>query len=614
MQIPLKEFFKNSSKGSFSLSPDRTKIAFLDSYKERRNIYILDVETEEVEIITTQQRRNIYSYSWKNNDKILYTQDNNGDENDHVFLVDIKTKEEKDITPGEKLKVAGLDTLNIDVYIDKREQYKNKILVSHNERNGASFDLYMYDIVTGKRELVEEHELGEDSLLFDMDLFKSIYTSKTIQGGDKIFKDGKEIKFVSSKDSFSILGFTSKAKDKVYVMSNENRDKTAIFTADLNLNIIGDPIFENDIVDAGALRVDYFTKKPICVWYEEEKYDVKYLDKEVEAKHNKWRKMLIERFPAEKDSIIIVGALLGTNDKIVSFSTMSDKKLRDEYFYFADQDKLIKMSEDQKYLIPENLVDMKPISYKARDGLTIHGYLTLPKDVKGPIPIIVNPHGGPWVRDSWGYSPEAQFFANRGFGWFQPNFRISTGYGKDHFVKGWHQWGLNCQHDVTDGTHWLVEQGYTKPGMIGIYGGSYGGYATLMGIINEPKLYSAAVDYVGVSDLFTFWDGFPDYWKVPGNIFEEAMGNPYDNPEHSKRISPVYRSSEIETPLMVVQGAKDPRVPIKQAEQIVESMKKNGVQVEYILKENEGHGFSNQENRFDLYEKMLNFFNKHLNK
>ena len=612
MKIPMKEFFKNRSKSHFVISPDNKKMAFLDSYENRTNIFVMDIKTEKIKNITTQQKRNISLINWKGNDFILFPMDNDGDENYHIKIVDLNTKEIRDLTPGKDLKAGLVSTLNAKVFIKLKKEFENKILLAHNKRDPKTFDIYMLDIITGKSELIEKFEPGWETELMNEDTFKSTYLVQSIAGGSKIFKGDKLLKEISSKDHFSIIGYTSIEKNELFVSSNINRDKISIFKSDLELNIKGKPFYESDSVDINGLSRDYFTKKPEYAVYSEDKLKIHYFDKKLEEKHETWKKKLIQHFPNESKSMILVDSVLGTNDKIISFETFSDIKLGDEYYYFVESDKIIKFTEENKLLNPDNLAEMKPISYKARDGLTIHGYLTLPKNTNGPVPIIVNPHGGPWVRDTWGYNSEVQFFANRGYGVFQPNFRISTGYGKEHYTKGWHQWGLDCQHDITDGTQWLIDQGYTKKGMIAIYGGSYGGYATLMGIINEPDLYSAAVDYVGVSDLFTFWEGFPEYWKTPGMIFEEALGDPNKDPEHYKSISPVYRANEIKTPLMVVQGAKDPRVPIKQAEQIVDALKKNNVKVEYLLKEDEGHGFANQENRFELYEQMIKFFDKNL--
>ena len=256
---------------------------------------------------------------------------------------------------------------------------------------------------------------------------------------------------------------------------------------------------------------------------------------------------------------------------------------------------------------------MKPIEYTSRDGLTIHGYLTLPKgkDAKN-LPIVVNPHGGPWARDEWGFNPEVQFLANRGFGVLQMNYRGSTGYGRKFWEASFRQWGQSMQDDITDGVKWFVDQGIADPKRVAIYGGSYGGYAVLEGLTKTPDLYAAGVDYVGVSNLFTFMKTVPPYWKPFLEMMYEMVGNPEKDKTLFEANSPALNADRIKAPLFVAQGAKDPRVNINESNQIVEALKKHGVDVEYMVKEDEGHGFHNEENRFSFYEAMEKFLAKYL--
>ena len=256
---------------------------------------------------------------------------------------------------------------------------------------------------------------------------------------------------------------------------------------------------------------------------------------------------------------------------------------------------------------------MTPVSYVARDGETIHGYLTLPKGrVAKNLPVVINPHGGPWARDHWGFNPEVQFLANRGYAVLQMNFRGSTGYGRRWWEISFKQWGRTMQDDITDGVHWLVGEGIADPKRIAIYGGSYGGYATLAGITYTPDLYACAVDYVGVSNLFTFMSSIPPYWKPYLEMLYDMVGHPERDSVALHAASPVFHVDKIKCPLLVAQGAKDPRVNKNESDQIVEALKKRGVTVEYLVKENEGHGFRNEENRFEFYTAMETFLSTHL--
>ena len=301
-------------------------------------------------------------------------------------------------------------------------------------------------------------------------------------------------------------------------------------------------------------------------------------------------------------------------DKFI-FVTSSDRQGVNYYVYDATNDKIEELAITTPWLNPDDLAYMKPISYQSRDGLTIEGYLTLPKGVEPEnLPVVVNPHGGPWARDSWGFNPEVQFLANRGYAVLQMNFRGSTGYGKKFWEASFKEWGKKMQDDVTDGVNWLVEKGIADPNRVAIYGGSYGGYATLAGLTFTPELYAAGIDYVGVSNLFTFMNTIPPYWEPYRKMMYEMVGNPED-PKDSVLLyeaSPVYHADKIVAPLFIAQGANDPRVNKDESDQMVEALKERGIEVEYMVKDNEGHGFSNQENRFDFYRAMDKFLDEHI--
>jgi dipeptidyl aminopeptidase/acylaminoacyl peptidase len=253
------------------------------------------------------------------------------------------------------------------------------------------------------------------------------------------------------------------------------------------------------------------------------------------------------------------------------------------------------------------------VSYTARDGLTINGYLTLPRGLAPErLPVVVNPHGGPWARDVWDYNAEVQFLASRGFAVFQPNFRGSTGYGRSFWEAGFKQWGRAMQDDISDGVRWLVQQGIADPKRVAIYGASYGGYATLAGVAFTPDLYAAAVDYVGVSNLFTFMETVPPYWKPYMATMYEMVGDPVADKALLTASSPVFHVDRIKTPLFIAQGANDPRVNKDESDQVVAALKRRGVAVEYMVKANEGHGFQNEENRLDFYTAMEAFLAAHL--
>jgi dipeptidyl aminopeptidase/acylaminoacyl peptidase len=259
------------------------------------------------------------------------------------------------------------------------------------------------------------------------------------------------------------------------------------------------------------------------------------------------------------------------------------------------------------------MADMKPIQYTSRDGLTIHGYLTLPRGFEAKnLPAVLLVHGGPWARDTWGFDPEAQFLANRGYAVLQVNFRGSTGYGREFWEISFKRWGKEMQNDLTDGVNWLVDQGIADPDRVGIYGASYGGYAVLAGLAFTPDLYACGVNYVGVSNLFTLLESIPPYWELGRQMFYEMMGNPETEADLLREISPLFHADKITAPLIVFQGANDIRCKKPEADQIVRALRDKGIDVPYMVKDNEGHGFRNEENRFDVYRAMEHFLAQHL--
>ncbi|OYD26940.1 dipeptidyl aminopeptidase/acylaminoacyl peptidase [Mycoplasma testudineum] len=614
-KIEIEEFFKTSDYYSYSLNPSATKLAYLKKINKRGNLFVKDLKNNEEIQLTNYKDRSISTYSWLDNETLFFLKDNGGDENHHLFTVDINKKNITDLTPWDGVKVAGVSAFKEEVFYENKKEFENVIEVMHNKRNKTYFDTYRYNVKTKEWTMIIQNDENIVDVLENSN-YEILYRSIGVSGGTSIQKkvgsDFKEIKFVSSKDSLS-LEHIYEDENKILALSNIGRDKIALVKYDLDLNEnSAQLIYQDDLVDIDDVilerRKNY---KLIAVTMDKEYLEIKWFDDEKKQEYEEVKSKIISEFGLTQNSYVFKISTDISRDFSI-YSALSDNMLV-QYFYFNKlNNEITRLNYKQTNLNPENLVEMKPISFIARDGLKIHGYLTMPKNQTKNVPFIINVHGGPWVRDSWGYDPEVQFFANRGYGVLQINYRISTGYGKEFFTKGWKQWGLSMQDDVTDATFWAIENGYAKKDAIAIYGGSYGGYAALMGIVKEPDLYAASVDIVGVSDLFALWDSFPPYWQTPGNIFEEALGNPHENVEYAKSVSPVYHVDKIKTPLMIVQGANDPRVPQEQSELIIDALKKRNVAVEYLLKNDEGHGFRNEENRFEMYAKVEKFLDKHL--
>ncbi len=415
----------------------------------------------------------------------------------------------------------------------------------------------------------------------------------------------KEIFNSNFKTSFSPVIFHSDNK-RLYVVSNVKRDKAILRLFDPKTGKIS-TVFSHPEVSVGRIIRSRKDKKLLGVHYTTWKTHKKWFD-------SRWEKIdqdLKKKFPGKE---VGVSSMNGNEDKFI-LTVGSDRVPISYYFYDLKRKKLKKIGDAKPWLKEKDLVEMKPIEYKSRDGLTIHGYLTLPKNSSGKnLPLVVNPHGGPWMRDSWGYSSEAQFLANRGYAVLQMNFRGSVGYGKKFWQAGFKQWGKAMQDDITDGVRYLIDKGIADKDRVCIYGVSYGGYAVLAGLAFTPDLYACGVDLVGVSNLFTFQKSIPPYWEPIRKMIYEMVGDPKKDKDLLRAVSPVFHADKIKTPLFVAHGANDPRVKKAEPDQIVSSLSKRGINPLYMVKYNEGHGFRLKENQMEFYGLMEKFLEEHLQK
>jgi len=408
----------------------------------------------------------------------------------------------------------------------------------------------------------------------------------------------------SFKESLSPNFFTFDNKH-LYATSNLGRDKSAAVIFDPKTAKETEVLYENEDFDVGGISYSRKRKVITAASYTSWKRERHFFDDEARTMFEKLESLL------SGYEIAITASDKAEENYIIR--TYSDRSMGAYYLYDKTKEKLTKIQDVSPWLDEDQMAEVKPIQYRSRDGLVIHGYLTLPKGVEAKnLPVVVNPHGGPWARDNWGFNPEVQFLANRGFAVLQMNFRGSTGYGKAFWEASFKEWGLSMQNDITDGVYWLIREGIADKDRVAIYGASYGGYATLQGLVVTPTLYAAGVDYVGVSNLFTFMQTIPPYWKPMLDMMYEMVGNPEANKQQFEATSPAMNADKIIAPLFVAQGANDPRVNIAESDQIVEAMRTRGIEVEYMVKDNEGHGFRNEENRFDFYRAMEAFLKNHL--
>ena len=599
--IPMEDFFRNPEKASFNISPNGKHIAYMKPWKTRMNVFVMDMNTKKETRLTSFEERGVYGYAWLTDKRIGYIKDDGGNENMHFYAIDIDASNEIDLTPFENVQARIIDDLEDD---------PNYIIIGLNKRNPQIHDPYRINVNDGKMEMIAENPGNISGWMTDHDGKLRIAITSDGVNTSILHRASESDKFKSIlttdfKVSVSPLFFTFDNKN-LYVASNRGRDKSGIFKFDVNNAEEGELIFEHDEVDVSGLMYSRKRKVITGVSYTVAKSEMVFFDK--------WRENIQEKLE-EKLPGYEVGITSFSKDEtkavVVSYS---DKSRGTYYYYDVEKNQLTELGEISPWLNENNMAEMKPIKYQSRDGLTIHGYLTLPKGSNGKnLPVVVNPHGGPWARDTWGYRSEIQFLANRGFAVFQMNFRGSTGYGREFWERSFKEWGKSMQDDITDGVNWLIDEGIADPKRIAIYGASYGGYATLAGLTFTPDLYACGVDYVGVSSLFTFMESIPPYWELYRTMLYEMVGHPEKDKDLLSSASPLLHIDKIKVPLFIAQGANDQRVKKSESDQIVEALQKAGVDVPYMVKDNEGHGFYNEENQFDFYRAMEKFLNKHMN-
>jgi dipeptidyl aminopeptidase/acylaminoacyl peptidase len=420
----------------------------------------------------------------------------------------------------------------------------------------------------------------------------------------------------TNKDTFNILVTTSfkeqfspqsfdASNQNIYVITNIGRDKAALVEYDPAAKKEVKELYSNADYDLSYIFFDRKKKKLVSVSWTGEKSESYFFDKQWGDIKNDLKK----KFPGYETDIV---AYDDNRTKAIVW-TGSDQLPAKYYLYDFASKSATEAANPYPWINEKHMAAMKPVTYTSRDGLTIHGYLTLPKGIDPKnLPVVINPHGGPWFRDTWSFDPVAQLLANRGYAVLKMNFRGSTGYGRKYWEASFKQWGKKMQDDVTDGVEWLKKEGIADPKRVAIYGASYGGYTTLAAITFTPDLYACAVDYVGVANLFTFMKTIPPYWKPYLDQFHEMVGDPAKDSLLLAEASPVLHADKIKVPLLIAQGANDPRVNKNESDQMVAALKKRGIDVEYIVKNDEGHGFQNQNNQYDFYGAMEKFLDKYL--
>jgi dipeptidyl aminopeptidase/acylaminoacyl peptidase len=598
--LPIEDFFKNPIKDRFQISPAGSKVAFLMPVNNRMNVHVQNLADDEIIKLTNSKEHDIKYFFWANDNRIVYLQDTHGDENYHLYSIGIDKSDVMDLTPFDSATVWIIDEL-VDI--------EDEMIIGMNKRDNRIFDAYRINIFNGNLKMIAKNPGNITRWMTDNNGTIRIAVQTDGVNTGLLYRNDENEEFIPAlltdfKDELIPIYFSFDNK-YLYALSNIDRDKKAVVKYDLENDKELEVIYEHPEVDCNWLLRSEKRKVIIGVTFTTWKKEIHFFD----DKYAKLQQIIEKKLP----NLEVVIVSRNRNEDQFIIRTYSDKSLGAYYFFNSEDKSLRKLSEVSPWLNPNNMADTKPIRYKSRDELTIHGYLTLPRGMKAKnLPVVVNPHGGPWTRDYWGFNNEVQFLANRGYAVLQMNYRGSTGYGKKFWQAGFKEWGLKMQEDIEDGIDWLVEQEIADSEQVAIYGYSFGGFASLSAVIRNSKKFACAASYAGFNDVLELLNSVPPTWEPFREMLYEMIGDPEKDIAMLKSISPTLNANKIKVPLLIAQGANDPKVPTENTENFIKTLKKNGVNVKYILKENEGHGFRDEENRIEFYQELENFLAEHL--
>jgi dipeptidyl aminopeptidase/acylaminoacyl peptidase len=608
-------FFGDPEIAGAQISPDGAFIAFIKPFKGMRNVWVKKTGEPftSAKPVTADTKRPIPGYFWSRDSKyILFVQDQAGDENYNVYAVNpAETPATGQDVPAAR-NITDAKGIRAAIYAVPRSE-PDAIYVGLNDRDKAWHDLYKVKISTGERTLMRKNSERITAYVFDLKDQLRLATRSAENGDTEVLRvDADKFTKVYSCNVFETCGPIRYHKDgeRVYFQTNKGSGVDLVSLELLNPTTGKEELVESDPmkrVDFGNAIFSEVSDTLIATVYDDERERIYWKDKAFEADYKNLQKQLPDKE---------IGFGSSTKDeKLFLIYANSDTDPGSTYLYDRATKKLTLQYQAREKLNRAYLAPMKAVKYPSSDGLEIPAYLTLPKGVEAKnLPAVIVPHGGPWYRDSWGYSSFAQFLANRGYAVLQPNFRGSTGYGKKFIDASNKQWGDKMQDDITWGAKYLIAQGIADPKKIGIMGGSYGGYATLAGVAFTPDVYAAGVSIVGPSNLITLLESIPPYWEPIRKLFYERMGDP-NTPEGKAQLlrqSPLTAAEKIKTPLLVIQGANDPRVTKRESDQIVIALRDRGFPVEYLVAPDEGHGFARPENNMAMFASAEKFLAKYL--
>lgn len=595
--IPIETLFRIPAIAQVKLSPEGDYVAYLAPYEHRQNLFVRRVGDAEATRLTSSTARDLGGFFWIGNERLAYAVDESGRENWRICTIGRDGSDARALTPKTGVRAALVTQLD-----------QAHLLVKLNQRDPRVPDLYKIDVNTGASELIVKNDHAFVNYFAD---HAGVVRLAVATDGVNFAlyhrpADNAPFERVLTTDFRATvvpLYFTHDNR-YVYALSNRGRDKAAVVLMDPRDGTELEVIYSNPDYDAGGLLRDEKNEKIVGAFYLGEKVQRVYFDEQARN-----RELDLARLLPGK-ALEFSGHNRAGTDFVVK--AWSDNDPGTFYRYHEPTKELTPIGVVAPWIQADQLATITPISYRSRDGLTIHGYLTRPRGATGPTPAVIAIHGGPWARDQWHADPEVQFLANRGYAVLQINYRGSVGYGRAFKEAGFKQWGRAMQDDITDGARWLIQQKIADPERIGIYGISYGGYATLAGLAFTPELFRCGVDDSGVTDIGDWLSSLPPQAQAGRAMLYAMVGDPENDRDALAAVSPLQHADKIHAPLLIAHGGNDPRVKQAQAEQIAAALTAHGVEVETLFKANEGHSFHLEENRIEFYRHMEKFLAKHL--
>ena len=593
-------FFGNPEHTNLQISPDGKKLAFLAPVNHALNIWIRDIGQANDSAITNDTARGIEQYLWaEDNSHFIYLQDKNGDENWQLYSIDIQSRSIKNLTPyvGIQSRIIGTD-----------QKFPNKLLAALNLRSKKCHDAYLIDITSGEKLLVAENPgnviqwIGDSNLVVRAALAQSPNGGYLLQTRADEHSPWQTVATWSPEDGIPVIdGFTS---DNRHLYVEDARNSNTSRLVELSLNDGSTNVLASDPeYDVSRVLINPSDSHLEAVSFYKDREEWKFMDTTLTG---------IFKYEEKYRGDICIGSRT-RSDSLAVIKLVKDI-MPDQYFiHDRVANTLIYLFSERPTLEKYKLASFSPITFTAKDGLTLHGYLTLPKGIEpDSLPLVVLVHDGPWSRDRWELNPEVQWLANRGYGCLQVEFRGSTGYGKKYLNAGNREWGAKMLSDLSDGVHWLAEEGVVDPKRVAIFGHSYGGYTALTAAAFSPDQFACAIDIAGPGNLASFVKSLPQYCEPMKKMYTNRIGDPVKDAKMMKKRSPLFSLNKNSAPLLIAHGANDQLVKSSESEQIVKALKAKGISVQYLLFPDEGRVFSMPENRLKFYEAAEQFLAKYL--